>query len=558
MAWRIVFGAVMPKASPTLVAETKRLSDLVRLVMSGRIRVPVYQRELQWDASDVLALFDSIYRGFPIGSLVFHKRPAPAKTVDFGPLVVHAPEQAAALDVVDGQQRLVALTASLMRPLPIPTTPEDPYVVYFDLQSKAFRSPPPGGDVPDGWVPLPYMSDVSSISEWAHDWAHGQDASLRRTLVDAGARIRQYQVPVYVVEVEEGDSELPGEIFHRINASGKPLEWPVIYNGLYGNREREAQPSTLEELAEALVPLGMGRLDTHDLLRCLIAHEGRHQTPDLLAESAARALPTMRRVLGFLRTHAHIEHERLLPRTAPLPILTRFFRVHPEPNSRSLELLTRWLWRSALAQFDETSFQRQGVREIDDDEESSVQRLLALLPSFLPPRDPGPPTVPQNFDARAAESRIALLGLASLGPRDLSTRRPLDIAALIESSSQWQPRRILGREDGGGELLSSPANRIILPGAGPARTQLLEYIEADRSGCSGSSGSPVHPTSHDVLGSHAISARGRDALTSGDLAGFLVERERVLNDALRSIAARFAAWTRMDRPSIDHILDCAK
>ncbi|MBK9757166.1 MAG: DUF262 domain-containing protein [Nannocystis sp.] len=61
---------------------------------SGRIRVPVYQRSLQWDASDVLSLFDSIYRGFPVGSLLLHHRSAaPATTLEFGPITIHAPRR---------------------------------------------------------------------------------------------------------------------------------------------------------------------------------------------------------------------------------------------------------------------------------------------------------------------------------------------------------------------------------------------------------------------------------------------------------------------------------
>ena len=71
----------MPKVLPKLTADTRSVSDLVGLVTSGRVRVPVYQRSLQWDASDVIALFDSIYRGFPVGSLLLHHRsaaPAPA------------------------------------------------------------------------------------------------------------------------------------------------------------------------------------------------------------------------------------------------------------------------------------------------------------------------------------------------------------------------------------------------------------------------------------------------------------------------------------------------
>lgn len=538
----------MNSALPSPVAETKSVTDLVRLVVSGRIRVPVYQRDLQWEADDVLALFDSIYRGYPIGSLLFHRHAAPAATLELGPLLIHASEDSAALDVVDGQQRLVALAAGLTRPLPLPRKAEDPYIVYFDPREEKFVSPPRNGDVPEVWVPMPPMSDGSQLTEWVFNWAYGRDETLRRRVFDAGARIREYKIPAYTVEVAEQDSELLREIFHRVNSSGKPLKWPVIYNALYGRRRGEEKPSTLEELVEALLPLGMGRLEPQDLLRCLIAYEGRdvtqsldvhlRQARNILDGTAARALPTIRRVLSFLRAHAGIVHERLLPRTAPLTVLTRFFRLHPDPSPRSIELLSRWLWRSFLGtkSFDERTFQRRGVSEIDDNEEESVQRLL----DFLPKHDPGPLPLTKSFDSRAAESRIALLGMVSLAPRDLQTGQPLDVATLIEHSDREAFRRIISRT--GLDMLSSPANRIILPGEGVARAEIIQHIESGEYGSL-------------VLNSHAISPLACAALLAGDLDLFLQERERDLSDATQTFTRRLASWSRSDRPSIDYLLE---
>jgi hypothetical protein len=50
----------------------------------------------------VIALFDSIWRGFPIGNLLLWRRPAPAASVQVGPVSIDAPELDSALWVVDG------------------------------------------------------------------------------------------------------------------------------------------------------------------------------------------------------------------------------------------------------------------------------------------------------------------------------------------------------------------------------------------------------------------------------------------------------------------------
>ena len=71
-------------------AGTFPLDDLVDLARRGRIRVPSFQRGLRWNRRDVVLLFDSILKGYPVGSLLLWERDAPAETVELGPLKVDA------------------------------------------------------------------------------------------------------------------------------------------------------------------------------------------------------------------------------------------------------------------------------------------------------------------------------------------------------------------------------------------------------------------------------------------------------------------------------------
>lgn len=129
-------------------ARAETVEDLVRLAREGRVRVPEFQRGLNWSSTQVLDLFDSVYRGFPIGSLLLFRRRAEAASVRLGPLAVDAPEVPDAWWVVDGQQRLTALAASMARRHPLPSHPSDPYIVYFDPDRHSFHAPPKHGDVP--------------------------------------------------------------------------------------------------------------------------------------------------------------------------------------------------------------------------------------------------------------------------------------------------------------------------------------------------------------------------------------------------------------------------
>jgi hypothetical protein len=523
-------------------ARTETVSDLVHYARQGRIRIPDFQRPLKWQAGDVVALFDSIHRGLPIGSLLLWKHKAEAARVRLGPVEVTADELAEAWWVVDGQQRITSLAASLLRPLPLPagTDAKDPYVVYFDSENLRFEAPPKKGKVPVAWVPLPALLDAARLSEWVHEWALGADREARARVFEAGKRIREYKLPLYLVETTNRD--LLREIFFRVNNTGKTLKWHEVHDALYGHQG--GPPSTTTELADELASLGMGRLDGATITTSLLALRGldvtqplsehRRERPDILKGAVADALPALRHALTFLKNRAGIPHLRLLPRTMVLGVLTRFFFLHPEPNARTRTLLTRWLWRTLLggSRLDERTLERRTIGAVGDDEEASVQAMLSLVSS----KRPALLELPESFDARTADTRLALLALSSLGPRDLHDERPLDVGALVEAHKV----RAFGFIATKGSV-HGPENRLLHAGAGAFRPLLEKRIRE-------------HGPEDEVIASHGITPDAARALGI-DLAAFFTERRARIKAALEALGERQAAWGRDgDRPSLDYLL----
>ena len=531
-----------------LEADTETVEDLVRLAESGAMRVPSFQRGLRWETQDVLALFDSVYRGYPVGSLLLRRGPADAARLSIGPISIDAPETRAALWVVDGQQRLTALTAGLARRPPIPSTPTDPWVVYFNPVNQSFVAPSAEGSVPTEWVPVAQLLDATALSEWVFNWPHATDARLRTTVFQAGTRIRQYRVPIYVVDTD--DEQLLRDIFYRINNYGKSLKWAEVHDALFGRTEN--QPSTLGELASELERLGMGRPEEEQLLPCLLAFRGLDVTrtvaehyqrdPDVLRSAVYEALPALRSVLSFLRRDAEIPHLRLLPRSIPLVILSRFFAMHREPTPRTLELLVRWTWRALLnaAFYDERTLLRHGVAAISSREEASVHQLLSLVPNNRRVQY----ELPLRFDARAADSRVALIAMAALQPLDVLTGESIDVAALIETHHVAAFRKIIDDRQRRTPFATSPANRALLGGHGAAKKDFLEAA-ASRG------------LESAELRSHGVTCRAITALLVGDSETFLSERALSIQAAVQELGDRLAAWSRNDRPSIAYLLNQA-
>jgi hypothetical protein len=534
-----------PQLPKKPVARTEKVEDLVDMVFRGHVRVPSFQRGLRWEASDVQDLFDSIYRGYPIGSLLFYQRPAKAGRIRVGPLAVDAPEKDDAWWVVDGQQRLTALTGCLKRPVPLPGRPDvtDPYVLFFDVEEQVFRPPPRSGETPATWVPLPKLLDASELTEWAFGWIHGQNDVFRRRLFEAGSRLREYPIPLYLIETSLDAAK---QIFYRTNQAGKPLDWATVYKALFGDEERS--PSTLTDLSDELVSVGMGRPSETRLLTALFGLRGLdptrsldehyHRDPAALRDAVREALPVLRRVLSFLRRDGEIPHLRLLPKPILLDVLTRFFALHPEPTPRTRILLSRWFWRTVLrtGAFDDRTLRRQGIKSIqENDEEASVQRLLGLVDRTRQ----RPFELPAAFDGRSDDNRIVLTALAQLKPRHLGTGQLLDVAGLLEQQDVNAFVRIVKQSEVQGSR--GPANRILQPKGTPV-LRLLQPGEP----------SPFDGSS--IPASHAISAEALELLAKGDLGGFLVARSESLTDTVRRFAARMAAWEHSDRPSIEYLL----
>ena len=94
---------VYKKVDPTL-------RSLVDDIKMGEIGLPDLQRPFVWKNAKVRNLFDSMYRGFPVGYLLFWEPAVVSKSKKIG---TDGKQKTPRLLIVDGQQRLTSLYAVL-------------------------------------------------------------------------------------------------------------------------------------------------------------------------------------------------------------------------------------------------------------------------------------------------------------------------------------------------------------------------------------------------------------------------------------------------------------
>ncbi len=85
------------------------LSGLLHYIDIGDIALPDIQRPFVWSNAKVRDLFDSMYRGFPVGYFLFWENVSGSATKQIG--VGNKQQHIARLLIVDGQQRLTSLFA---------------------------------------------------------------------------------------------------------------------------------------------------------------------------------------------------------------------------------------------------------------------------------------------------------------------------------------------------------------------------------------------------------------------------------------------------------------
>ena len=122
------------------------IETLLACVKSREIAVPEIQRPFVWDASKVRDLLDSLYKGYPVGYIIVWKNPnvrLKDGSISSGKKVL-----------IDGQQRVTALTASLLgkqvvnkeyKPVNI--------VIAFNPHKESFEFSNPAIRKDKAWIP---------------------------------------------------------------------------------------------------------------------------------------------------------------------------------------------------------------------------------------------------------------------------------------------------------------------------------------------------------------------------------------------------------------------
>lgn len=505
------------------------IADLVDLASRGKLRVPTFQRPFVWDQTDVRRLFDSIWRGFPIGTLLLWSRPAPSGEIKFGPVEFKVDQTEDAYWIVDGQQRVTTLIGALAD-----TDKSEPlFDLCFDLRRAKFvhagKRP-----LPPAWLPLRVTLESRTLLAWLR--AHGDQLEadeLDRADELAGA-LRDYKFSAYIVEHD--DEPLLRDVFDRVNSAGKPISRAQVFHALFGG---DSAAASTQSVIAALERERFGTLGDQRVVQTLLALRGGDVARDLheeFSEDEDRALAfddterALARTFAFLRAQG-VPHLQLVPSEFAIPVLGAFFHLHPDPEPWVERLLARWVWRGwthGYGRSGQTPALRQAVRAVNPikNDPSAAPTAFDAVKSLLDAvqDDEPPPISIDGFRTDSAAGRLALLALASLHPQRADGTR-IDLASELAEHGA----------DAITELVSGHRSNLAARGFWPVGEQ------------------PDGSESPEVLMSHAVDTDAAAALRHRDTARFLAQRAALLSDLTTRFVRSRTEPDALTRPPLSQL-----
>ncbi len=418
-----------------------RLEKLVRDVRTGDIRLPKFQRPFVWNREDIIRLFDSVYQGYPIGSLLLwltNEKLASEQRI--GDIEINQrPDIYPTHYVLDGQQRLSTLCGALY------WDGEDfrsKWNVVFDLDTGKFIHPE---EPLINHFPLRNLLETRDFLAQCTIFAQHPNANQYYTLAQQLlSSIKDYNIAVVFL----GDMNLNqvAPVFERINSSGRRLTivdlmraatWKegefdlndaikAVRNACENKNFSDIQEGHILRSISAACDLGINKGDIDKL---------RGISPDRLSLAASRCVAAYQLAVDFLTTELPLSSLSYVPYNLQLTYLVEFFNRCPTPTLAQITALRQWFWKSSFSRYFGTTNTAQISKDLASIRAAADGDSMALeipedikIDIFL--RD--------GFALNKATSKAYALLLAQNNPRNLVHGSLIDTKATLAITNRHE------------------------------------------------------------------------------------------------------------------------
>lgn len=423
----------------------ERLVKLVDRLIGGEIVLPDIQRDFIWVGSKIPRLLDSLYREWPVGSiLLWHTElEIPIKSAA---IVQGTPVGIRPSILLDGQQRMTTL-ARVMAPERVPEGQRPPDI-RFHPGSREFRTANAVQAKNPEWIGV--SSILAAGAQFRQllkplELDEEREDEWYEVLSDVAKRIRDYHLPVQTVTID--DYEQVAEIFNRVNTGGRPLSKGDLVMGVLaarwpGKPAKDGQAAVsggrkrIEEFEEGLAAKNwsINREVLFRIMSTLSLGSPNHiRLLDLKEEEQwqqtwARTTVAVNHAVGFLKDDVGIPVRSLLPTEyvllLPAVLLEGTNGSFASPEAR--DAVVRWVLLASAFGHYSGAVETTLAADINTWRAQEGDMLDVLLRSAQEPRTPDVGLTADDLHGKTRRSPLLKL---------------LQIAALANEAKSWWSHR---------------------------------------------------------------------------------------------------------------------
>lgn len=339
------------------------IRDILNQVSKGNLRIPAFQRGFVWDSDSVAFLMDSIYKGYPFGTIQLWRTREKLETEkQFGPFRLFDRDEEYPIDyVLDGQQRVTSIFGVFQSEIDEIQGLENPFKIYYDLeadensQDSQFIPLKDEDVVTTRHFPLSCLFDTV---KYRRATSMLEETTLEK-IDNLQAIFKEVKIPYQTLETD--DKSKVAIVFERINRKGVPLDTLQLLTAWTWSEEFDLQDK-FEELQEELRPYGFEDLGSNaDLLlrisSAVLTHNATSKSLIELNGSTVRdrfqeVTNGIKGAIDFLKRNLKIEKLSNLPYEHFLIPLSVFFsnegNQHFNYNDEQRQKLISWFWKSSF------------------------------------------------------------------------------------------------------------------------------------------------------------------------------------------------------------------
>jgi len=416
-------------------------------ISNGEIRIPSFQRGFIWEPDAVALLIDSIFKGFPIGTVVLWNTSERLNVEKrLGNFNLPEPKKSYPINyVLDGQQRLTSIFSVFQVEL-TPIADDEWLDIYYLLdssnvvQKSRFVALKKEDVIKDKHFPLSVLFDPV---KYRHATEELPDKIIS-DLDEMSMKFKEVKIPYE--EFRTDDKDAVAIIFERINRTGKPLDSFQLLTAWGWSADFDLQEE-FNNLAEDLEEFGFRDLiDNQNLiLKCFTGYILNDTSPaailmlegDKIRKNFEEIKSGIKSSIDFLQKELKIYSLDMMPYPTMLIVLTKFFaskKVNGESFSdKQRAEIIKWFWRSCFSRRYSSGVNNaletdlNSINKLRDDENVSISDFKCEISAAF--------FTNNRFRINTVNTKIFISMLAQNNPKSFISGANVDLSNTLNKAS---------------------------------------------------------------------------------------------------------------------------